>query len=214
MNGAQQIPIWLVACWLFLGVGLVSGCQPISDSRIGAGDTSSLPVDAWDVHGHVTRGELLELDLPESAPSLRFQLAPLGEDWEIRIVEEVMPDQDYSFVVTPPFHGINSRHLHGWHFRNADNTGPNVAGPGNVNAPQAQRDFCFVLDAASYTRALARFHGERDGNLTLEDIRTGSGTLVITELVLGNLEPGETAWIEFMRFALLVEPQRPCTLFP
>jgi hypothetical protein len=43
--------------------------------------------------------------------------------------------------LTPPWHSVpNPREIEGWHFRNADNIGPN---DGSVNAPQELREFIF-----------------------------------------------------------------------
>ena len=46
--------------------------------------------------------------------------------------------------------GTNHRLLEGWHFRNQANTGPNE---GDVNAPQREREFDFVLTPADYEQA-------------------------------------------------------------
>ena len=51
-------------------------------------------------------------------------------------------DQDFTKIILPinqPIHGITSESIAAFHFRNSDNSGPNVAGPKNVNAPQDVR---------------------------------------------------------------------------
>ena len=60
---------------------------------------------------------------------------------------------DYAAVVTPPYRGVNQLQLYGWHFRNADNSGPNAAGPKNLNAPQELRSFRFVLSREDFEDA-------------------------------------------------------------
>jgi len=77
----------------------------------------------------------------------------VGSDWTL-----VLEPDRYGWVgrllgadgvdlsrITPPLHGPNPRELHGWHFRNSANTGPNK---GDVNAPQRLRRFLFAGDIA------------------------------------------------------------------
>ena len=51
-------------------------------------------------------------------------------------------DQEFKNILLPinqPRHGITANSIAAYHFRNADNSGPNEAGPLNVNAPQETR---------------------------------------------------------------------------
>ena len=91
--------------------------------------------------------------------------------------------------------------------------GPNAPGPKNVNVPQHTRRFRFVLDTARFDTAMetlvvvlwpgdrgpAEVDAARD---TIRAIEKADGTLQIADLELGNLVPGEKAWIERARFML------------
>ena len=128
-----------------------------------------------------------------------FVLVPIPTGWEIEVREH---GRDENLArLTPPLHGPNPRFVEGWHFRNADNSGPNEAGEKNVNAPQEEREFIFspevgtTIDGPDASRAVS-----------WEDVETvrafGSGTLTIVESRLGGLEPGETARFEWLRFTV------------
>ena len=150
--------------------------------------------------GRVTRGQLLEEPLDEG---LVFRLAPDTYGWTIGVFDRARPDEDFAGIATPPYRGTNHRYLEGWHFRNQANTGPNE---GDVNAPQRERGFAFVLTPADYRRATAAVdtllwgehpEAEREQALTtLEGASRGHGTLRITAMTLGNLVPGAQAWFE------------------
>ena len=160
--------------------------------------------------GEVARGQAFEHAL---APGLVFRLVPDDGGWTVWVGQPGAPDADWSGVVTPPFRGPNPRFLEAWHFRNADNSGPNLPGPGNVNAPQAVREFEFVEQAADYRRAFDALQGvlwpktdaERQAALdVLEPImaRARRGRLTITDLELGGLGRGLRPWIEHLRFVV------------
>ncbi len=168
-----------------------------------AGNTSGLTID-----GAVTRGERFAWPLPGG---LAFELRPLLQGWVIWIGDPARPEENYAAVATPPFHGPNPTLIQGWHFRNADNTGPNAPGPKNVNAPQHTRRFRFVLDKARFdtameTLALVLWPGDRGpaevdaARDAFRAIEKADGILQITDLELGNLVSGERAWIERASF--------------
>ncbi len=170
-----------------------------------AGNTSELTID-----GAVARGERFARPLPGG---LAFELRPLLGGWVIWIGDPARPEENYAAVATPPFRGPNPTLIQGWHFRNADNTGPNAPGPKNVNAPQHSRGFRFVLDKARFdtameTLAVVLWPGERGpaevdaARDAYRAIEKADGTLQITDLELGNLVAGERAWIERARFTL------------
>ncbi len=103
--------------------------------------------------------------------------------------------------------------LFGWHFRDADNSGPNAAGPKNVNAPQEVRGFRFVLNNQDHDDAMAALRRLLWGPVESEDVglqlrnqrrelAKGEGRLVITDMTLGNLATGETARFERMAFTV------------
>ncbi len=182
-------------------------CLPAA-SRIAApaecaGNPSELTID-----GLVTRGERFAWSL---LGGLAFELRPLLQGWVIWIGDPARPEEYYAAVATPPFHGPNPTLIQGWHFRNADNTGPNAPGPKNVNAPQHTRRFRFVLDKARFdtameTLAVVLWPGDRGpaevdaARDAFRAIERADGTLQITDLELGNLVAGERAWIERARF--------------
>ena len=117
--------------------------------------------------------------------------------------------EDYAGIATPPYHGENAAFIEAWHFRNADNTGPNE---GEVNAPGKIRNFSFVLNEAQYDKfmnALSTWSGEKPeatakqrdaaANFLLKAPRQ-RGTLSIVDMTLGGLEKGTHPWFESMKF--------------
>jgi hypothetical protein len=87
--------------------------------------------------------------------------------------------------------------VEGWHFRNADNTGPN---DGSVNAPQEERGSLFSPEVGrSFDYPLTGPEAEELAR------QAGRGMLTIRNLVFGNLVPGEKAWIESMDFTIDLE---------
>ena len=77
--------------------------------------------------------------------NLTFRLVPLPSGWIIWMGNPQDSTKDFVSVATPPFRGLNARIIEGWHFRNADNSGPNLPGDKNVNAPGEIRSFYFVV---------------------------------------------------------------------
>ena len=121
-------------------------------------------------------------------------LAPGPEGWFLQITEAGRETEDLSRL-TPPWHFVpNAREIDGWHFRNADNTGPN---DGSVNAPQAQRDFIFSPEVGRRI--------EYNGSATTpEDVAAvesfGRGWLHIDDFRLTPPRRGERAAFEWLRF--------------
>lgn len=70
-------------------------------------------------------------------PGMHFKLEPIRGGWQVRIRDDRGLDLS---AMTPPRRGPNPRDILGWHFRDADNRGPN---DGSVNAPQRLRLFEF-----------------------------------------------------------------------
>jgi len=101
------------------------------------------------------------------------------------------PDEDLARF-TPAFNSLpDQRCLEGWHFRNERNTGPNK---GTVNAPQLVREFYFSPEVGlSMEYPLSERQYQRM-------IKQGRGVFTITEMKLGNLQPGQTATIQTMKF--------------
>jgi hypothetical protein len=101
--------------------------------------------------GEVLKGRSFEKTI---RANLFFRLVPQELGWTILIGSKADAANNFCGVVTPPYRGINALQIEGWHFRNSDNTGPNDAGPKNVNAPQELREFYFVLSEADYRNAM------------------------------------------------------------
>ena len=92
---------------------------------------------AEQIDGQVTRGQIFSR---ATAGGWILRLVPVGEGWFLEIAMKGRETEDLSRL-TPPWHFVpNPREIEGWHFRNADNTGPN---DGSVNAPQELRAFVF-----------------------------------------------------------------------
>jgi len=97
--------------------------------------------------GRVARGQSLRQPF---GPGFTFALHSIESGWAIGIYDRRQV-VDISRL-TPPFHFVpNPRSIEGWHLRNAANTGPNEAGPGNVNAPGLVREFWFSPSVSAET---------------------------------------------------------------
>ncbi|MCB0719203.1 MAG: hypothetical protein KDD65_12205 [Bacteroidetes bacterium] len=111
--------------------------------------------------------------------------------WSIRMYDSTGVDLT---AITPPFHfGVNHRDIEGWHFRNQNNTGPN---DGSVNAPQTMRLFVF-------SPALEGTGGFRppDDDVIAFDGTEGRGSLTIHDMGLADLEQGQRARLNYLRFS-------------
>jgi len=138
--------------------------------------------------GTVTSGEDF---VHEIVPGLLFRLAHQEGDlgaWTIEIVGTDPPTEDFCAVVTPPYRGLNALQIAGWHFLNADGTGPNQ---GDVNAPGDVREFRFVTDRDDYLEAMDALEGmlwplsaeTQEAAIARHDsIPTGCGTLTVTDV--------------------------------
>lgn len=121
-------------------------------------------------------------------PGWRFELTPETGGWRIQVLDGAGLDLSQ---MTPPLHGPNPRELHGWHFRNAANTGPNE---GDVNAPQKMRLFLFDprLSGTGGWKPAADSGGASD--------QPGRGLLKIVDFGLADLEPGKQARMVHVKF--------------
>jgi hypothetical protein len=145
--------------------------------------------------GEVKAGDAFERPF---GPGFLFRLEPSEPGWTI-VIHEKGREEDLSRL-TPPLHGVpNPRDIEGWHFRNADNTGPNEPGEKNVKAPGDLREFVFspeVGRSIDGPNAMAGPTPEQIGKVR----SYGQGILKILGSRLGNLEPGKRACMEWMRF--------------
>jgi hypothetical protein len=124
-----------------------------------------------------------------------LRLTPLQEGWFLAVTTTGRETEDLSRL-TPPWHFVpNPRAIEGWHFRNADNTGPN---DGSVNAPQELREFIF-------SPAVGR-EVEYNGSATtaegVEKVRAfGRGWFFLESYRLTPPRRGERAAFETMTFS-------------
>ena len=118
--------------------------------------------------------------------ALHLRFEPIQYGWRIT-VREAGRSEDLSRL-TPPWHFVpNPRYLEGWHFRNADNTGPN---DGSINAPQAVRQFIFSPEVG---RTLD-YAGSGTTRGTVEAVaRFGRGTVWIGDYTLSPPLIGQKA---------------------
>lgn len=162
-----------------------------------ANDTLAVVRRGVRFEAEVTEGERYTFDVNDK---VYFELDPDPEGWEIAVRSVDRPGENLARL-TPPLHGPNPRQLWGWHFRNADNTGPN---DGSVNAPQKERPFIFSEKVGRSIQGPGSARGP-----TIEDVeaveRDGAGLLTVDDLKLGNLGPGQRASIQWMRFHVVLE---------
>jgi len=132
-----------------------------------------------------------------------FALMPAEFGFDIRVFSGSIGAEgtvDLS-AITPPYYTPNPRELYGWHFRNADNTGPNR---GEVNAPQELRFFAFS-PALEGTGGFRPPDQEVAPEPSPDD---GRGWLRFVDYGLADLDPGETARLVYLNFtACLIWPR-------
>jgi len=131
-----------------------------------------------------------------------FALEPVEHGWVMRVYEHDTPDAVDLTALTPPLRmAPNPRDILGWHFRNADNTGPNR---GEVNAPQEIRAF-FISPGLAGTGGYRPPPDPAAPGLAAPDPETdGVGRLRIRDYGLADLAPGERARMVYLAFALVV----------
>lgn len=167
------------AAAMFILAGLSAAyaqpCEP-SDGR------SAVMLSSREVAGNRDYNEVLE------GPGWTFQLKRTAHGWDVRLLDENGLDLTQ---MTPPLRGApNPRQIYGWHFRNADNTGPNT---GDVNAPQGLRLFGF-------DPALTGTGGFKPSSDAGAMDQPGRGALTIEDMGLADLEPGEQARMNYLKF--------------
>jgi len=183
-----------------------SGNAPIQQTNSSKSQNQKAKCAPVHFSGEATRDQKYVHALPYN---LEFRLIPYPEGWSISIGRPGDKTEDYVGIATPPYHGVNPVFIEAWHFRNADNTGPNE---GQVEAPAAVRDFSFVLSHAQYQKFLDALNIWSGSNPdATEKQRTTatyfllnaprrSGRLTIVDMKLGGLEKGTRPWFESMKF--------------
>jgi len=127
-----------------------------------------------------------------------LKLRPHAEGWFLQVTVKGREEEDLARL-TPPWHFVpNARDIDGWHFRNADNTGPN---DGSVNAPQELREFIFSPEVG---RGI-EYNGSGTSSEDVEKVRAfGRGWLFIEKYTLTPTSPGTRAAFETMTFSACV----------
>jgi hypothetical protein len=164
-----------------------------------AGQRATAPACQSDGHrraerleGAVKRGEKFVGTTPAGWV---VRLMPESTGWFLEVTTKGRETEDLARL-TPPWHFVpNAREIDGWHFRNADNTGPNE---GSVNAPQAIRDFIFSPDVG---RGI-EYNGSGTTAQDVEQVRAfGRGWLFIKKYTLTEPRRGERAAFEAITFS-------------
>ena len=128
------------------------------------------------------------------AKQWNLSLEPSQFGWDIRLRDSAGMDLSQ---ITPPFQfAPNPRELYGWHFRNAANSDKNT---GDINAPQHLRLFQFS-PALSGTGGFRPPPAVTDSTHTNPDPDAGRGALMIIDMGLADLEPGQKARMNYLKF--------------
>jgi hypothetical protein len=173
----------------------------------------SAPTQAAPVHitGEVHRGEKFERDISHG---LVLRLAPYDAGWDIEVGPKVSSNDatdDYTDCVNEPLHGITPRQIQGWHFRTDDNTAARPPADFLTPGIGGKREFEFVLTAEDQSKSCADVDDlEHTPNQTdaqrnaassrFGTLTRGSGSFNITAMTLGNLQPGQQAWVDSLKF--------------
>jgi hypothetical protein len=176
-------------------------------SGISNGQSKSTPSLSIRLRGEVHRSEKFEREIGRD---LVFRLIPDEYGWDIEVGPKDRTD-NYMDCVNGPLHGITPYQIEGWLFRNDDNTANRK--PSELMTPGIgeKREFQFVLTARDQERSCAdldRMEHIYDDKAPDRIAATshfgehagGDGSVTITSMTLGHLNPGAQAWIESMRF--------------
>lgn len=168
-------PLVALVAMASASVGQELRCEPVPDRSAGS------------LAGEVAGSNGLTLPV---GPGYTLALLPAAAGWDLRVFDPGGIDLSQ---ITPPLHGPNARQLYGWHFRNADNTGPN---DGSVNAPQHLRLFLFEPNLTG-TAGI-----KPSGEITPEDAEKagGRGWLRLLDIGLADLDPGQQARMTYLKF--------------
>lgn len=186
---------------------IIAAAPALADQVCGASDEIAVARLSGEVYGaHGAEHRLSD--------KLTFALAPQAYGWGI-VIRDVAGDD--LAQLNPPLHVVdtNARTIAGWHFRTADNTGPNR---GEVNAPQTFRTVLFgfeTLDPALNPELAAPGSPIGDpGSAAVADVAPaaplvrppyGRVELQIEDYGLADLEPGERARMVYLKYSACVE---------
>ena len=176
-------------------------------SGIGSGQSKSPPSLSVRLRGEVHHSEKFEREIGRD---LVFRLIPDEYGWDIEVGPTDRMD-NYMDCVNGPLHGITPYQIEGWLFRNDDNTANRK--PSELMTPGIgeKREFQFVLTARDQERSCAdldrmeqiyddKAPDRRAATGHFGEHAGGDGSVTITSMTLGHLNPGAQAWIESMRF--------------
>lgn len=138
--------------------------------------------EARQFHGEVAGGNGYYMPI---VPGWAFAMSTVPGGWTFGVFDDNGHDLSWAL----PVRGPSPRELMGWHFRNADNSGPNT---GEVNAPQHLRLFAFFPDAGELVGIAERPDKEPQGR----------GALEILDYGLADLVPGMTPRMVYVRFSV------------
>ena len=139
------------------------------------------------IQGALHRGERFDKSIGRG---LFLRLVPDEQGWEIEVGDQ---SDDFTGCVTPPFHGITARQIQGWHFRADDNKAALPAAGFLTPGVNERRWFDFALTSTDNRKAC-------DNPDDFARYSSGRGWFAITRMTLGNLAPGQQAWVESMQF--------------
>jgi hypothetical protein len=180
-------------------------------SALASAQSAPNPAPPVHITGEVHRGEKFEHDITHG---LVLRLAPTDTGWDIEVGPRVPSNDgtdDYTDCVNEPLHGITPRQIQGWHFRTDDNAAPRPPADFLTPGIGGKREFEFVLTAVDQSKSCADVDqiehtpNQTDAQRNASTARfgalaRGSGTLTITAMTLGNLQPGQQAWIDNLQF--------------
>lgn len=120
---------------------------------------------------------------------------PASWGWAVQ-VSSVGRDHEDLAALTPPFHFVpNPREIEGWHFRNADNTGPN---DGSISAPSHLREFIF----SPWVGRGITYQGSATTDTDVRRVRWfGRGWVHLDDFELTPPRLGERAAFLWLRFS-------------
>lgn len=122
-----------------------------------------------------------------------FTLTPFEFGWRIGMLDHQGLELPIFAAPLRPIE-TNPLNIAGWHFRNRDNSGPNL---GDVNAPQHERRFTFGTMATDLVKNL-ELHSSGDPNEGFG----GIGVLSITDMTLPSPAPGKRATFTSFSFSV------------
>ncbi len=178
---------------------------------LASAQSASNPTAPVHITGEVHRGEKFERDIGHG---LVLRLLPYDAGWDIQVGPKVPSsdgDDDYTDCVNEPLHGITPRQIQGWHFRTDDNTAARPSDDFLTPGIGGKREFEFVLSAADQSKSCANVdviehtpnQTDAQRNAAASGFGTlahGNGSFTITTMTLGNLQPGQQAWIDSLKF--------------